>query len=88
MIKPPHNSQGKRSLDPCERRGRQQDQLDDQHDCYEVLGARIYGKKHGLVMVCATRHQTMFCLFFFDKTTCTMKFRFGKRLSYGGLQVV
>jgi hypothetical protein len=25
---------------------------------------------------------------FFDKTTCTRKFRFGKRLSYGGLQVV
>jgi hypothetical protein len=62
MIKPPHNSQGKRSPVPCKRRGRQQDQLDDQHDCYEVLGARTYVKKHGLVMVCATRHQMMFFL--------------------------
>jgi hypothetical protein len=57
MIKPQHDSQGKRSPDPCERRGRQQDQLDDQQECYEVLGARIYGKKHGLDRVCATRHQ-------------------------------
>jgi hypothetical protein len=57
MIKPPHNSQGKRSPDPCERRGRQQDQLNDQHECDEVLEARIYGKKHGLDRVCATRHQ-------------------------------
>jgi hypothetical protein len=60
MIKPQHDSQGKRSLDPCERRGRQQDQLDDQQECYEVLGARIYGKKHGLDRVCATRHQQHF----------------------------
>jgi hypothetical protein len=41
----------------CERRGRQQDQLDDQHECYEVLGARTYGKKHGLDRGCATRQQ-------------------------------
>jgi hypothetical protein len=27
---------------------------------YEVLGARIYGKKHGLHMVCATSHQQIF----------------------------
>jgi hypothetical protein len=46
--------------DPGERRGRKQDQLDDQQECYEVLGARIYGKKHGLDRVCATRHQTIF----------------------------
>jgi hypothetical protein len=32
------------------------DQLDDQQECYEVLGARIYGKKHGLDRVCATKH--------------------------------
>jgi hypothetical protein len=57
MIKPQHDSQGKRSPDPCERRGRQQDQLDDQYECYEVLGARIYGRKHGLDRVCATTHQ-------------------------------
>jgi hypothetical protein len=57
MIKPQHDSQGKRSPDPCERRGRQQDQLDDQHECYEVLRARIYGQKHGLDRVGATRHQ-------------------------------
>jgi hypothetical protein len=36
--------------------------LDDQQECYEVLGARIYGKKHGLDRVCATRHQTIFFL--------------------------
>ena len=65
MIEPPHDSQGKRSPDPCERRGRQQDQLDDQQECYEVLGARIYGKKHGLDRVCATRHQQQF----FDTTS-------------------
>ena len=64
MIKPQHDSQGKRSPDPCERRGRQQDQLDDQQECYEVLGARIYGKKHGLDRVCATRHQQQ--IYFFD----------------------
>jgi hypothetical protein len=57
VIKPQHDSQGKRSPDPCERRGRQQDQLDDQQECYEVLGARIYGNKHGLDRVCTTRHQ-------------------------------
>jgi hypothetical protein len=73
MIKPQHDSQGKRSPDPCERSGRQQDQLDDQQECYEVLGARIYGKKHGLDRVCATRHQTIF----FDITACTREFRFG-----------
>jgi hypothetical protein len=39
-----------------------QDQLDDQQECYEVLGARVYGKKHGLDRVCATRHQTTFVL--------------------------
>jgi hypothetical protein len=66
MIKPQHDSQGKRSPGPCERRGRQQDQLDDQQECYEVLGARIYGKKHGLDRVCATRHQQQF---FFDTTS-------------------
>ena len=38
------------------------DQLEDQQECYEVLGARIYGKKHGLDRVCATRHQTTFFL--------------------------
>jgi hypothetical protein len=48
--------------DPGERRGRQQDQLDDQQECYEVLGARIYGKKHGLDRVCATRYQQNFFL--------------------------
>jgi hypothetical protein len=48
--------------DPGERRGRQQDQLNDQQECYEVLGARIYGKKHGLDRVCATRHQQQFFL--------------------------
>ena len=71
MIKPEHDSQGKRSLDPCERRGRQQDQLDDQHDCYEVLGARIYGKKHGIDRVCATRHETT--NFFLRHNKCTMR---------------
>jgi hypothetical protein len=60
MIKPQHDSQGKRVLDPGEKRGRQLDQLDDQQECYEVLGVRIYGKKHGLDRVCATRHQTIF----------------------------
>jgi hypothetical protein len=43
--------------DPGERRGRQIDQLDDQQECYKVLGARIYGKKHGIDRVCATRYQ-------------------------------
>jgi hypothetical protein len=62
MIKPQHDSQGKRSPGPCERRGRQQDQLDDQQKCYEVLGARISRKKHGLDRVCATRHQQQFFL--------------------------
>jgi hypothetical protein len=52
--------------DPGERRGRQQDQLDDQQECYEVLGARIYGKKHGLDRVCATRYQQKK---FFDTTS-------------------
>jgi hypothetical protein len=33
---------------------------DDQQKCYEVLGARIYGKKHGSDMACATRHQMIF----------------------------
>jgi hypothetical protein len=65
MIKPQHDSQGKRVLDPGEKRGRQQDQLDDQQECYEVLGARIYEKKHGLDRVCATRYQK----FFFDTTS-------------------
>jgi hypothetical protein len=60
MIKPQHDSQGKRSPDPCEKRGRQQDQLDGQQECYEVLGARFYGKKRGLDRVCATRHQQQF----------------------------
>jgi hypothetical protein len=31
--------------------------------CYEVLGARIYGKKHGLDRVCATRHQQQIYIF-------------------------
>jgi hypothetical protein len=66
MIKPQHDSQGKKSPDPCKRRGRQQDQLDNQQECYEVLGARIYGKKHGLDRVCATRHQQQI---FFDTTS-------------------
>jgi hypothetical protein len=66
MIEPPHDSQVKRSRDPCERRGRQQDQLDDQHKRYEVLVARTYGKKHGLDRGCATRHQTTI---FFDVTS-------------------
>jgi hypothetical protein len=35
--------------DPGERRGRQIAQLDDQQECYKVLGARIYGKKHALI---------------------------------------
>jgi hypothetical protein len=65
MIEPPHDSQGK-DHHTCERRGRQQDQLDDQHECYEVLGARTYGKKHGLDRGCATRHQTTI---FFDVTS-------------------
>jgi hypothetical protein len=62
MIRPQHDSQGKRVLDPGEKRDRQQDQLDDQQECYEVLEARIYGKKHDLDRVCATRHQTTFFL--------------------------
>jgi hypothetical protein len=49
MIRSQHDSQGKRSPDPCERRGRQQDQLDDQQECYEVLGARIYEKNMALI---------------------------------------
>jgi hypothetical protein len=60
MIKPQHDSQGKRVLDPGEKRGRQQDRLDDRQECYEVLGARIYGKKYGLDSVCATRYQQFF----------------------------
>ena len=37
-------------------------QLGRSIECYEVSGARIYGKKHGLDRVCATRHQQQFFL--------------------------
>jgi hypothetical protein len=74
MIKPQHDSQGKRSPDPCERRGRQTGSARMINRNVIMFRDRIYGKKHGLDRVCATRHQTTI---FFDITTCTREFRFG-----------
>jgi hypothetical protein len=58
MIKPQHDSQGKRSPDPCERRGRQTGSARMINRNVIMFRDRIYEKKHGLDRVCATRHQT------------------------------
>jgi hypothetical protein len=65
MIKPQHDSQGKRSPDPCERRGSRMRSLRTSTRKVMKIRDRIYGKKHGLDRVCATRHQR----FFFDTTS-------------------
>jgi hypothetical protein len=59
MIKPQHDSQGKRSPDPCERRGRQTGSARMINRNVMKFRDRIYGR-HGLDRVCATRHQTIF----------------------------
>jgi hypothetical protein len=74
MIKPQHDSQRKRLPGLGEKIGSRMRLLRMSTRKVMKIWGRIYGKKHGLVMVCATRHQTMF---FFDITTCTRKFRFG-----------
>jgi hypothetical protein len=60
MIKPQHDSQGKRSPDPCEKRGRQTRSVGWSTGMVWSFGLRIYGKKHGLHMVCATRPNIIF----------------------------
>jgi hypothetical protein len=58
MVRPQHDSQGKGLPDPGKRRDRQTGSARMiNRNCYEVLGARIYGKKRGLDRVCATRYQ-------------------------------
>jgi hypothetical protein len=64
MIKPQHDSQGKRSPDPCERRGRQTGSTRMINRNVMKFRDRIYVKKHGLDRVCATRHQQQ--IYFFD----------------------
>jgi hypothetical protein len=58
MIKPQHDSRGKRVLDPGEKRGRQTGSARMINRNVIKFRDRIYGKKHGLDRVCATRHQT------------------------------
>jgi hypothetical protein len=60
MIKPQHDSQGKRLPDPGEKRGSHMRLLRTSTRKVMKIRDMIYGKKHGLDMVCATRHQTMF----------------------------
>jgi hypothetical protein len=58
MIKPQHDSQGKRLPDPGERRGSHMRSLRMSTRKVMKIRDKIYGKKHGLDRVCATRHQT------------------------------
>jgi hypothetical protein len=58
MIKPQHDSQGKRLPDPGEKRGSRRRSIRMSSRKVMKIQDRIYGKKHGLDMVCATRHQT------------------------------
>jgi hypothetical protein len=65
MVRPQHDSQGKGLPDPGKRRDRQTGSARMiNRNCYEVLGARIYGKKRGLDRVCATRYQQQIYIFF------------------------
>jgi hypothetical protein len=58
MIKPQHDSQGKRLPDPGEKRGSCMRSLRTSTRKVMKIQDRIYGKKHGLDRVWATRHQT------------------------------
>ena len=60
MIKPQHDSQGKRLPYPGEKRGSHMTSIRVSTRKVTKIRDRIYGKKHGLDRVCATRHQTTF----------------------------
>jgi hypothetical protein len=59
-IKPQHDSQGKRVLGPGEKRGRRMRLLRTSTRKVMKIQDRIYGRKHNLDRVCATRHQQHF----------------------------
>jgi hypothetical protein len=82
MIKPQHDSQGKRVLDLGEKRGRRMRLLRKSTRNVMKIRDRIYGKKHGLDRVCATRHQATI-LFLHNK--CTRRHGLVLRSSYGVL---
>jgi hypothetical protein len=60
MIKPEHDSQEKGLPDPGEKRGSRMRSLRTSTRKVTKIQDRIYGKKHGLDRVYATRHQTIF----------------------------
>jgi hypothetical protein len=66
MIRPQHDSKGKRLPDPGEKRGSRMRSFRTSTRKVVKIRDRIYGKKHGLTngiyRVCATRHQTIFFL--------------------------
>jgi hypothetical protein len=65
MIRPQHDSEGKRLPDLGEKRGSRMRSLRTSTRKVMNIRDRIYGKKHGLDRVCATRRQQPF----FDTTS-------------------
>jgi hypothetical protein len=63
MIKPQHDSQRKRLPDLGEKRGSRMRSIRMGTRKVMKIRDKIYGKKHGLNRVCATRHQTTVSFF-------------------------
>jgi hypothetical protein len=61
----------KRLPDPGERRGSHMRSIRMSSRKVTKIQDKIYGKKHGLDRVCATRHQIT--ILFFDINKCTRK---------------